>query len=177
MAVVPLVLADRYNGNDIGAQIMAAHADLGALHGIIVVPHSTTKRSIDTQIVLHGGGGRKLILGDGEYDNSMTAGPPILLGDDCEIVSSRRWGAKVYETVNRPSQGNTTSAIQDYGSSLDTSGPGSVNISVRGLSFLPKAETLDSISGTVIVGNAKDVIVEDCYFYRTSGFCMSAGGG
>jgi len=169
------VSAAWFPGDDLGEKINAADTALGATAITIEVPPGDY--TISTQIRLGlAGGSRKLILGDGTYDNTMGVGdgPPIVMYDNTEIVAARRWGAVVLETVNRA--GGVTGAIADYNTFTDNAQDGNHNIAVRRLAFGRKASTPDGVNGTVQFGNSHNVEVSDCYFLHTNGFCMVAGG-
>ena len=70
MALQPLVLATEYPGDNLGAQIMAADADLGASPGIIVVPPGTGGTDMDTIILSTD---RTVLFGIGAYEFSASS--------------------------------------------------------------------------------------------------------
>lgn len=167
---VPFIVANDYAGADIGAQINAADADLGAGPGtIVVLPGDYT---ISTQIVL--GSYHRLLLPPGLFDTNMTAGP-IFVMKSFSTVQGSGWMTRISEP--KATFYGDIWVFRDYDTIAgDTRSPGSTDIEIKDFQIVPGSLVTSANIGSITFGNTKRVTVQNVFFNQSSGFSVVFGG-
>jgi hypothetical protein len=166
------VLSSEYEGDDIGAQINAADADIGAEPGIIIVPPGDY--AFATQAVLSSD--RTLVLGAGRYTSTLDRAA-ILLNDRVSILGTA--GSTILEESTDDSGYNSTNVILDPKSfdSFSFDAIGSVGVKIDGIRFegTPHPNFRNGIKGCIQLGNTHDAQITNCVFDDTHAMGVTVG--
>jgi parallel beta-helix repeat protein len=172
--VAPTLIANFFDGSDIGAQINNAMA---------TIPNGGTVRILDgyyvisTQVIMSPNS--TLLIGVGIIDCGLfnTGVPVILMQDNCTVEGTGN-GSQIRESIQYTNLALVISDYKNWLPELDAAVDGNSNLAVRKLHFIPQAggDEIVGQSGIIAFFNSHNTLVESCFFDNIHMYGVEVGG-
>jgi hypothetical protein len=173
MATNGIRIANDYPGDDMGAQINAADADLGSSPGIIIILGGTY--SMSTRVILSED--HTLKMSPGVRIELHTTTYAFLMKDRTSIIGSG-WSSIIVESDAAGDHQTPHVIIRDYNAGIgnDSTVDGNSDLIIEDIQFVGANPYFDSATSAITLGNSHRAHIRRCFLNGTRALGITFGG-